>query len=118
MSRNRTSTDIPEKPAERRVWILYQLRLRGLSFRSLSRQIGCSPQAVFYAASGYPSMDIEVAIASAIGVPHAILFPEHFDEHGQRLRLVMSRKRKSNAHPAERNVETHDALCQAQPMPP
>lgn len=77
--------NIPKKPAIRREWIGYQLRIRGLSLRALSRQEGVSHQAVSAAASGGGSRHLQEAIAAALGLHPQDLFPELYDEHGNRL---------------------------------
>lgn len=109
MTNKRPRLDIPKKPAERRAWIQYRLRLIGSNFRALGRQLGVSQQAVSYAAAGYPSLAIEQAIAKAIGVAHQELFPEHFDEAGGRIPLARTRQRKPTRPASQRNVESSEA---------
>lgn len=94
MTKNTSTLDIPKRPTERKQWILFQLKLRGSNFRALGRELGCSHQAVAQAAGGQTMMEIEAAIAAKIGVRHADLFPEHFDENGERVPLARSRQRK------------------------
>jgi Ner family transcriptional regulator len=77
--------DMPTTPRDRREWISYQLRLRGLSFRSLARQEGVTHQAVSAAALGGSSRPLQEALADTLGIaPHA-LFPELYDRDGTRL---------------------------------
>lgn len=109
MSNNRASLDIPHRSAERRAWIQYQLRLVGTNFRALGRKIGVSHQAISYAASGLPSFEVEQAIADAIGVRHQDLFPEHFDDRGERIPLARARQRKGSGAAPQRNVEKTEA---------
>lgn len=109
MTKKRPRLDIPQKPAERRAWIQYRLRLIGSNFRALGRKLGVSQQAVSYAAAGYPSLAIEAAIAEAIGVPHQELFPEHFDDAGGRIPLARTRQRKPSRPAPQRNVEKPEA---------
>ncbi len=75
---------IPEKPAERRVWIGYQLRMRRTSLRQIARQLGVSHQAVSNALNS-PSSRIEAELARVLEVPVTVLFPERFDETGARI---------------------------------
>ncbi len=104
MSSKLPSSDIPKNPSERRAWIQYQLRLQGTNFRALGKSIGCSQQAVSQAASGLPSFDVERAIADAIGIAHATLFPEHFRDNGERIPAARPRRRKSTPPSSQRNV--------------
>lgn len=68
----------------RRVWIIENLRIRGKSLSSLARDIGVSRQRVFSAVKlAYPGTRIAQAIADALGMEQATLFPERFDENGQ-----------------------------------
>jgi Ner family transcriptional regulator len=80
-----TNTEVPKNPAERRAWILYRLRLRGLSFRQLARETGVSQQAMS-AACMAPNIHLEPVIAEAIGLTPQALFPERWcPETGRRL---------------------------------
>ena len=94
MSSTAATPDIPSHPAERRAWIHYQLRLRGLTFRAVARALGVSHQAVSLAALGTPSARIEAALAKAISVPPARLFPEHYAANGRRIPVAMATSRK------------------------
>lgn len=90
---------MPTTPVHRREWIAYQLRLRGLSFRSLARQEGVTHQAVSAAALGGSSRPLQEALAETLGVaPHA-LFPELYDRDGTRLGRTRAPQR-STAAPA------------------
>lgn len=74
-------------PFERREWIKYQLRLRGLSLGEFSRRIGCSRQATALALKrAYPR--VQRLIASEIGVPVHVLWPEWYGLNGERLQKV------------------------------
>lgn len=97
---------IPTKPAERRVWILYQLTLKGESFASLARGLGCSTTAVWQVADGKRSDRIGAAIAAAIGVAQARLFPEHFDDRGNRLPVTTRNRQQATPPSARRTVES------------
>ena len=97
-----TTLDVPKNPAERRVWVCYQLRLRGDSLRAIARRIGVCQQAPSNALMN-PSKDIEQAIAEAIGLTPEQLFPERFDATGKR--LVRTRSPQRNTRPAGRNIQ-------------
>lgn len=104
MSKNTASLDIPKRPTERKQWILFQLKLKGSSWRALAKELGCTHQAVAWAAAGNASLEIEQAIAAKIGVSHVDLFPEHFDERGVRVPLARSRQRKGKPQAENGNV--------------
>lgn len=70
---------MPTDPVLRRHWIQGLLRRRGLTLRALASQIGVSPQAVSAALSA-PSARIEEALARALDMPPATLFPDRY--HG------------------------------------
>lgn len=95
--------NIPSNPAERRAWVLYQLKLRGLSLSSIAREEGVVQQAVSNALL-IPSSHLEEAIARAIDVPVRDLFPERFAADGRRLNPTRSRNRISA--PDACNVES------------
>jgi hypothetical protein len=57
----------------------------GLSFREFGRLHGKSHQAISQAAAGQGSSHLQEAIAQAIGLEPWQLFPEHYDEGGNRL---------------------------------
>jgi len=84
MSNVPTSMNIPKDPAERRVWIVGQLRLRGTSLRRLAAITGVSQQAMSHALTG-SSSHLEVVIADALGLTPQQLFPERFTADGGRL---------------------------------
>lgn len=88
MSNEPSNLDIPKKPAARRAWIKFVVEARGLTLARIAVQEGVSPQAMSYAALGAGSAHLQEALASEIGVPAAILFPEHYDQAGKRLGKV------------------------------
>ncbi|MBS7540642.1 helix-turn-helix domain-containing protein [Ancylobacter lacus] len=65
-----------------------RLRLVGLTWRSLARQIGVSPQVVQQTAAGAPSIPVEEAIAAAIGIAPRDLFHEHWTKSGDRIPIA------------------------------
>lgn len=101
MSKRIHTSDIPKRATERKAWILFQLKLRGSSLSALGREIGVSHQAVAWAAYGRPALDTETAIAAKIGVDPRDLFPEHYDEQGERIPLARPTSRKRR--PADEN---------------
>lgn len=106
MTISQTTLDIPKNPAERRAWICFQLRLRGTSLRAIARRLGVSQQAVSNALMT-PSSHIEPAIAEAIGLTAQQLFPERFDDAGNR--LPRTRPQHRITRPSGRNVEQEQA---------
>jgi len=62
-----------------------QLRLAGLSWRGLARDLCVSPQAVQQTAAGRPSVPIERALAARLGLSPQQLFPEHWTSAGVRI---------------------------------
>lgn len=77
MTRDLTSLDVPKNPAERRAWVVYQLRIRGNSIRRLAEDTGVSQQAMS-AALMAPSARLEGVLAEAIGLSVRALFPERY----------------------------------------
>lgn len=106
MSITSSTVDIPKEPAIRRAWVVYQLRIRGLSFGSLARDSGVSRQAISNALL-MPSSHLEEIIAEAIGLTAQELFPERFDATGRRLHRTRSPERNTRANPD--NVKTGEA---------
>lgn len=84
MTTDTTTLTPPKNPAERRAWVAYQLKLRGLSLASVAASLGVCRQAVSGALMT-PSERIETALAQALEIPVATLFPERFDRQGIRI---------------------------------
>ena len=108
MSKRTNTSDIPKRPTERKAWILFQLKVRGSSFSALGREIGVSYQAVPWAASGRPAYEVEKAISAKIGVSTTDLFPEHFDDQGERIPLARPRQRKGRPGAENGNVYSRE----------
>ncbi|OLO06844.1 hypothetical protein BTW08_15215 [Salinicola sp. MH3R3-1] len=73
--------DIPTNPSARWEWIKYQIRSRGLSFAELSRRLGVELGTLTSVKrSPYPRM--ERALASAIGLSPATIWPERWNADG------------------------------------
>ncbi|WP_446719490.1 helix-turn-helix domain-containing protein [Inquilinus sp. OTU3971] len=76
--------DIPKEAAERRVWIIGRLRLRGTSLAAIARDLGVARQSV-QGALLVPSERIEKAIADALALPVHDLFPDRYSGEGRRI---------------------------------
>ena len=73
----------PAEPQALRAWVMFQLRLRGLSFAEVGRRHGVSRQAVRLAfAQKYPRM--ERAIAEAIEVRPEELWPDRWEKRSKK----------------------------------
>lgn len=81
------SGNVPTDPRQRSAWVIYQLKLRGLSLRGLALAAGLNP-ATLRGAIYQPSYPQERILAEAIGVTVAELFPERYDAEGTRLHKV------------------------------
>lgn len=69
-----TTKRIPKKPDEFRVWIKYQLELRGSSFAHIGRTLGISRQAVRKSILK-PSNRLMKAISAELGIRSEKLWP-------------------------------------------
>lgn len=67
----------PIDPHQRREWIKFQLRLRGITLSAIARELGVSRQALRLALiQSYPKM--ERAIAAKLGVAPESIWPERY----------------------------------------
>lgn len=105
MSIVHTTLDIPKNPAERRGWVIWQLRLQGSSLSKIARAEGVSQQAVSNALIA-PSSHLETAIAKALNLTPEQLFPERFNGVH---RLSHTRQVQRNARASKHNVEDAEA---------
>ncbi len=97
MKRDMTPYAIPKNPHERRAWICFQLKIRGLSQRQLAKKEKVSPQCVSSALIGGGSSHLQEAVANAIGLSVQQLFPELYNPTtGERLLPVRPRKRTTH----------------------
>jgi lambda repressor-like predicted transcriptional regulator len=78
---------IPRDPLERTLWVQMQLRLKQMNFSTIARELGCHRQEVSMAMR-LPLYRQEKAIAEALGVTVRELFPERYDEDGNRIHAV------------------------------
>lgn len=87
--------DMPGEPRQRRSWLVYQLKLRGLSLAKLSKKRGLSRYALAASLNrGYPSTEI----AKALGLKPQVIWPECFDSRGQRIKKKPGRKPRAAQH--------------------
>jgi lambda repressor-like predicted transcriptional regulator len=91
-----TTKDVPKDAAERRHWVIYQLRRRGTSLHRIALKNGVSDQAVQNALM-FPSSHLEREIAKALGLKARELFPERFDESGQRINQTRPQQRSTGS---------------------
>ena len=84
------TADIPKEPAVRRAWILYQLKIRGVSLTSIACDENVSATAVANALLS-PSSHLEEVIAARE------LFSDRFSRSGDRLNQTKPRNRSSAA---------------------
>lgn len=76
---------VPSDPADRRDWIITQLKRGGSSMRQVALKIGVTPQSVQQTLY-LPSARIELALAKELSVPVHMLFPDRYRPDGSRLR--------------------------------
>ncbi len=93
MTKIDTST-IPHDTVRRRHWVRAQLLLRGLTLADLGRQLGVSRDAVSYALR-HPYPRIERAIADALDLHPADIWPERYDPDGKPNRRMGRPPKKS-----------------------
>jgi Ner family transcriptional regulator len=90
-------TAIPTDTEKRWEWIKYQLRTNDTSLAKLARQMGVSGAAVKNAKlTAYPRM--ERAIANALGLLPATIWPERWDTENNVPRRIRSRRAERNAN--------------------
>ena len=96
-----TKIDTAKKPVVEDwhpAYIVYRLRLRGLSLRKLSREHGYCAQAAQLACR-LPWPKMQKLIAAAIGVPPAEIWPTRYESDGS-----PKNRRKRSSSPTEGNV--------------
>jgi lambda repressor-like predicted transcriptional regulator len=84
MTKELTKSDVPKNPAEKQAWVIYQLRIRGWSLRTLGREHGVTGQAMSHALR-VSSVALEPIFANELGLTVAELFPERFAANGRRI---------------------------------
>lgn len=89
-----TALDIPKNPDERRAWVCYQLRIKGLSLKALAQREGVTQQSMSSALL-VPSSHLEEVIAGALDLTARELFPERFAGGGRRRSNTRSPNRTS-----------------------
>ena len=83
---------LPKNPAMRRAWLVYQLRLRGLTLSELARREGVSRVAISRTMV-MPNSHLEPVIAHVLGITPQELFADRFDASGRRLHPTRERQR-------------------------
>lgn len=100
------TAEIPLDPALRWEWIKFQLRARGTSLAKLSRELGVSDTAVKNAKrTAYPRM--ERAIAAALGLRPADLWPERWNANGTPHR-IRAKRAENNAAYSRKHTPAYD----------
>lgn len=102
MTTQTSIVNIPKNPAERRGWIIWQLRNRGWSLSRIARDEGVSVQAVSSALM-VSSSHLQNVIAGLLDLEPRDLFPEYFDPAGRRLGQTRDPQRTTRRD--ARNVE-------------
>lgn len=74
---------VPTNPRARHIWIGAALRMAGSNFAKIARELGVSAQYV-QKATTENSRRPQEAIAAKIGLPVHVLFPEWYDQSGNR----------------------------------
>lgn len=106
MTNSSSSKDVPKNPAIRRAWVVFQLRIRGLSLGMLAHQEGVSRQAMSHALIG-PSSHLQPVIAEAIALPVQDVWPEWWRPDGTPWGRTNVRHR--NTRRRARNVQSERA---------
>ncbi len=94
--------DVPKNPIKRRIWVGSQLKYLNTSYAQIARQEGVASQSL-YNAMLVSSSHLERVLADTLGLRVQELFPERFDQNGQRLGYTKPplRNRKSPICPVE-----------------
>ncbi len=106
MTTDTTTLTPPKNPAERRAWVVFQLKLRGQSLASVAASLGVCRQAVSGALMT-PSERIEQALADALSLPIETLFPERFDGKGFRIPRTRPANISAGRAPGDSQNERH-----------
>lgn len=105
MDADMNKTEIPTDPSQRWEWIKYQLRTTGKSLAKLARELDVSGAAVKNVKlTAYPRM--EQAIASALGLQPAAIWPERWDLNGSPHR-IRPRRAMHNANYSQDHTPSH-----------
>ncbi len=73
--------EIFSDPDRRRVWVSYQVRLKGKTLADYARDAGVS-RSCLYSGFRHPYPHMEKIIADAVGLTPQILFPERYSADG------------------------------------
>ncbi|AVO56286.1 helix-turn-helix domain-containing protein [Ectopseudomonas mendocina] len=103
---NTVEVDIPAAPSHRWEWIKFQLRLRGTSLADIARTLKVTGSAVKNA-KHLPYPRVERAIASALGLSPALIWPERWLSKEQPKRCRPGRG-EAMAGNAQENTPAYD----------
>ena len=99
-------------PAARRAWVIYQLKLRGLSLSDLARSAGVTRQCL-YQVFNSAYLRMEHVIADALSMEPKDLWPERYHTDGSRVRGLLAKGKcnqgKSINNAKEGNVKMTEA---------
>lgn len=104
--------NMPKNPTQRWEWIKYQLRAKGLSLASLSRELGVTRNALNNVKrTPYPRM--ERAIASRLDLQPITLWPERWNADGSPKRLRPRHAEARGINALQSNEAAALTHCQA-----
>jgi Ner family transcriptional regulator len=89
-----TTNDIPKNPAHRRAWIVYQLRLRGLTLGTLAKLHNVD-RTTTRKALGTPYPRMERVIADVLGLAPQQIWPERYEADGRPKTGLRSQQRSA-----------------------
>ncbi|HBN61434.1 helix-turn-helix domain-containing protein [Halomonas sp. M1] len=106
--------DIPTHPAARWEWIKYQIRMRGLTLAELARRLDVE-LGTLAAVKRTPYPRMERAIAKALDLQPAMIWPERWNHDGTPNRQRPNRAEKSasisSMHDSGSNVRAHRQMA-------
>lgn len=106
--------DIPTNPTARWEWIKYQIRSRGLTLAELARRLGVE-LGTLASVKRHPYPRMERAIADALDLQPAAIWPERWNHDGTPCRQRPNRAEKSasisSMHDSGSNVRAHRQMA-------
>ena len=106
--------DIPTNPTARWEWFKYQIRSRGLTLAELSRRLGVE-LGTLASVNRTPYPRMERAIAAALDLKPAVIWPERWNNDGTPCRQRPNRAEKSastlSLHDSGSNAIAHRQLA-------
>lgn len=106
------TADIPSNPEQRWEWIKYQLRTRGTSFANLARQLDVQRNAVT-GVKRLPYPRMERAIAKALDLSPAMIWPERWNADGSPSRQRPNRAEKLERTKVQKHFHAKDSVSNA-----